>query len=249
MGCLLREFRRPLSLALLFVVVDAVAGLLGPVLVKTGIDSGVQRGSAVVLFAAAGLFLVVTLADIADGMAETAALAAEGAAPAVLRVTCHRADVACADAVAALPAAVRAAGHTGVDEDHIRLDWKPAPAGSAAPDTSRWAVLGDGPDLIPGLERHADVPAVVEAPDVLIVPCTATTTGPRAAAVRATTAAALATLQEAADSLPDTRIVLVTVRAVDTGDAAVDLTGAGIWGLGRVAQAENPGRVGLSEKP
>ncbi|WIE55904.1 ABC transporter ATP-binding protein [Curtobacterium sp. MCBD17_003] len=71
LATLLREFRRPLLLALLFVVVDAVAGLLGPVLVKTGIDDGVQRGSEVVLFGAAALFLLVTLADLADGMAET----------------------------------------------------------------------------------------------------------------------------------------------------------------------------------
>ncbi|MCU1528472.1 MAG: transporter transrane region, partial [Frondihabitans sp.] len=48
-----------------------LAGLLGPYLVKTGIDSGVQKGSLTVLFVAAGLFLVVTLADLVDGMAET----------------------------------------------------------------------------------------------------------------------------------------------------------------------------------
>ncbi len=71
LGTLLREFRRPLLLALVFVVIDAIAGLIGPYLVKTGIDGGVQKGSEVVLFAAAGLFLLVTLADLADGMAET----------------------------------------------------------------------------------------------------------------------------------------------------------------------------------
>lgn len=71
LGTLLREFRKPLLLALLFVVIDAVAGLLGPTLVKTGIDSGVQKGSEAVLFGAAGLFLLVTLADLFDGMAET----------------------------------------------------------------------------------------------------------------------------------------------------------------------------------
>jgi ATP-binding cassette subfamily B protein len=68
---LLREFRRPLLVALVFVVIDALAGLLGPYLVKTGIDGGVQKGSELVLFGAAGLFLLVTLADLADGMAET----------------------------------------------------------------------------------------------------------------------------------------------------------------------------------
>ncbi|HEX3649965.1 MAG TPA: ATP-binding cassette domain-containing protein, partial [Pseudonocardiaceae bacterium] len=49
---LLREFRRPLLLGLLLVVIDAVAGLVGPALVKTGIDNGVVTGSATVLFVA-----------------------------------------------------------------------------------------------------------------------------------------------------------------------------------------------------
>ncbi|ROQ39572.1 ATP-binding cassette subfamily B protein [Frondihabitans sp. PhB188] len=68
---LLREFRKPLLLALVFVVIDAIAGLIGPYLVKTGIDSGVQKGSELVLFAAAGAFLLVTIVDLFDGMAET----------------------------------------------------------------------------------------------------------------------------------------------------------------------------------
>jgi len=68
---LLREFRRPLIGGLILVVLDAVAGLLGPYLVKTGIDSGVQTGSASILFLASGLFLVVTLADLIDEIAET----------------------------------------------------------------------------------------------------------------------------------------------------------------------------------
>jgi ATP-binding cassette subfamily B protein len=71
LGRLLREFRRPLFLGLLFVVIDAVAGLLGPVLVKSGIDNGVQTGSTVVLFIASGLFLVITMADLLDEIAET----------------------------------------------------------------------------------------------------------------------------------------------------------------------------------
>ncbi|RPE78730.1 MULTISPECIES: ABC transporter ATP-binding protein [unclassified Frondihabitans] len=71
LGTLLREFRKPLLLALVFVILDAIAGLIGPYLVKTGIDSGVQQGSETVLFVAAGAFLVVTLADLANGMAQT----------------------------------------------------------------------------------------------------------------------------------------------------------------------------------
>jgi ATP-binding cassette subfamily B protein len=68
---LLREFRRPLVGGLILVVLDAVAGLLGPYLVKTGIDSGVQVGSGAVLALASGLFLVVTLADMIDEIAES----------------------------------------------------------------------------------------------------------------------------------------------------------------------------------
>jgi ATP-binding cassette subfamily B protein len=71
LGRVLSEFRRPLLLGLLFVVIDAVAGILGPYLVKTGIDGGVETGSETVLFIAAGLFLLVTLADLLDEIAET----------------------------------------------------------------------------------------------------------------------------------------------------------------------------------
>ncbi len=68
---LLREFRRPLALGLVLVVLDALAALAGPVLVKTGIDDGVSAGSSTVLFVAAGIFLLVTLADLLDEVGET----------------------------------------------------------------------------------------------------------------------------------------------------------------------------------
>jgi ATP-binding cassette subfamily B protein len=68
---LLGQFRRPLLLGLVLVVIDAVASLAGPVLVKTGIDNGVAHGSADVLFAAAGIFLLVTVIDLFDEIAET----------------------------------------------------------------------------------------------------------------------------------------------------------------------------------
>ncbi|RFA14380.1 ABC transporter ATP-binding protein [Subtercola boreus] len=68
---LLKEFRRPLALGLVLVVLDALAGLAGPVLVKTGIDDGVQAGSLMVLLGASALYLVVTLAALLDGIAST----------------------------------------------------------------------------------------------------------------------------------------------------------------------------------
>jgi ATP-binding cassette subfamily B protein len=68
---LLGQFRRPLGLGLVLVVLDALAALAGPVLVKTGIDSGVRAGSAAVLFAASGIYLLITLADMIDEIGET----------------------------------------------------------------------------------------------------------------------------------------------------------------------------------
>jgi ATP-binding cassette subfamily B protein len=68
---LLREFRRPLLVGLVLVVLDALAALAGPVLVKTGIDSGVSAGSQAVLFTASAVFLLVTLVDLVDQVAET----------------------------------------------------------------------------------------------------------------------------------------------------------------------------------
>jgi ATP-binding cassette subfamily B protein len=68
---LMREFRTPLLLGLVFVVLDALAGLAGPVLVKTGVDNGVTKGAEGVLFAAAGVYLLIALADLLDQVAET----------------------------------------------------------------------------------------------------------------------------------------------------------------------------------
>ncbi|NVM93944.1 ABC transporter ATP-binding protein [Arthrobacter wenxiniae] len=68
---LMGEFRRPLLLGLLLVVLDAVASLVGPVLVRTGIDQGVSRGSVAVLLAASGVYLVATLADLFIEIGET----------------------------------------------------------------------------------------------------------------------------------------------------------------------------------
>jgi len=67
----LREFRRPLLAGLILVVLDALAGLAGPVLVKTGIDSGVVVGAGTVLAAASIALLAITLGDLAVEIGET----------------------------------------------------------------------------------------------------------------------------------------------------------------------------------
>ncbi|WOX17105.1 ABC transporter ATP-binding protein (plasmid) [Streptomyces sp. N50] len=65
LGRLLAEFRRPLLLGLLLVVLDALASLAGPYLIKNGINSGVTAGSEVALFTASGIYLMVALAGTA----------------------------------------------------------------------------------------------------------------------------------------------------------------------------------------
>jgi len=59
----LRPYRLPLAVGLGLVVVDALATLAGPALVRSGIDRGVVAGSASALWATTALFLTVVLAD------------------------------------------------------------------------------------------------------------------------------------------------------------------------------------------
>jgi ATP-binding cassette subfamily B protein len=68
---LLSEFRRPLLLGLVLVVLDALASLVGPYLVQDGINKGVTAGSESALFAASGIYLVVALADMIDEFGDT----------------------------------------------------------------------------------------------------------------------------------------------------------------------------------
>lgn len=67
---LLGEFRRPLLLGLSLVIVDALAGLAGPILIEKGLDNGVSAGSRAVLFAASALFLLVIFADLINQFGE-----------------------------------------------------------------------------------------------------------------------------------------------------------------------------------
>ena len=68
---LMLQFRRPLGLGLVLVILDALAALAGPLLVKWGVDGGVRTGSESALFAASGIYLAVTLADMIDEIGET----------------------------------------------------------------------------------------------------------------------------------------------------------------------------------
>ncbi len=68
---LLRGFRGPLAVGLLLVAVDAVAGLLLPVLIRYGIDQGVQRLALGAVWAASALALLVVLGQWAAQVGET----------------------------------------------------------------------------------------------------------------------------------------------------------------------------------
>lgn len=68
---LLRGFGAPLAVALLFVAGDAIAGLLLPILIRHGIDDGVQRLSLGAVWTAAGLALAVVLGQWAAQVGAT----------------------------------------------------------------------------------------------------------------------------------------------------------------------------------
>ncbi|MEV4438241.1 ABC transporter ATP-binding protein [Streptomyces sp. NPDC049577] len=68
---LLRGFGAPLAVSLLLVSVDAVAGLALPVLIRHGIDQGVQRLALGAVWAASGLALLVVLGQWAAQVGET----------------------------------------------------------------------------------------------------------------------------------------------------------------------------------
>jgi ATP-binding cassette subfamily B protein len=68
---LVREFRWSFGLGLLLVVLDALAGLAGPYLVRIGVDHGVSAGAERVLWLASAAFLLVALLDLVDQVAAT----------------------------------------------------------------------------------------------------------------------------------------------------------------------------------
>ncbi|HEX2047189.1 MAG TPA: ABC transporter ATP-binding protein [Acidimicrobiales bacterium] len=63
LGRFLRPYRLPLALGLALVVLDAVANLAGPALVRHGLDRGVVEGAARALWATTAAFLAVVVGD------------------------------------------------------------------------------------------------------------------------------------------------------------------------------------------
>jgi ATP-binding cassette subfamily B protein len=67
----LRPYRAALVLGVTLVALDGIATLLGPALVKAGLDNGVTAGSTAALFGISGAFLAVTLLDWLDMWGQT----------------------------------------------------------------------------------------------------------------------------------------------------------------------------------
>ncbi|WUG86588.1 ABC transporter ATP-binding protein/permease [Streptomyces sp. NBC_00454] len=68
---LLRGFWAPLAISLLLVAIDAGSGLLLPILIRHGIDKGVEQAALAAVWVAAGLALAVVVAQWAAQFAET----------------------------------------------------------------------------------------------------------------------------------------------------------------------------------
>ncbi|MFK4548175.1 acyl transferase domain-containing protein [Streptomyces tendae] len=116
----------------------------------------------------------------------------------------------------------------------FRVDWTPL---AVRPVTGTFVVLGAEPGGLAGAVRHDTVDAALAAgPDVVFAPVTGAT-------VLDATTRALGLVQEwlADRRAEDVPLVFVTDGAV----SGADVPAAGVWGLVRTAQAENPGRFVL----
>ncbi|MFI7578773.1 polyketide synthase dehydratase domain-containing protein, partial [Micromonospora sp. NPDC049497] len=149
----------------------------------------------------------------------------------------------------------------------LHVDWPVLADGRAAVDaddreTIRFAALGVDGAAADLLRRTVPSAPVADAPetvhavgaDAVVVPCWTTggADGHRAdddvpEATHRLTESLLRLLQGwlAEESLPDTRLVVLTRGAVSTGvdDRVTDLAGAACWGLVRSSQTEHPDRI------
>ncbi len=67
----LRPFSRPMLLALILVALDAIASLCLPLLIRHGVDSGVQRQAVSVVLVAAAVALAIVITDWLINMGQT----------------------------------------------------------------------------------------------------------------------------------------------------------------------------------
>ncbi|MFF3505789.1 type I polyketide synthase [Streptomyces sp. NPDC003247] len=156
-----------------------------------------------------------------------------------------------------------------VRDGQFRVAWEPAQTGAgdrtgdpAGDRPGDWAVVGDAgafPDgVLPGADHaYADLAALAAAvepdgapvPSVVIAPAVATAEpADVAGAARAALHGVLETVRawSAAERFAESRLVVLTRGAVAAGaEDVTDLVHAGVWGLLRSAQSENPGRIVL----
>ncbi|WP_392892491.1 SDR family NAD(P)-dependent oxidoreductase [Streptomyces sp. LN699] len=131
----------------------------------------------------------------------------------------------------------------------FRVAWNALPASDPVAGTAAgWAVVGDL--AVPGGLPYADLEAVAAAgpvpATVVLVP--GAVEGEPAEAARAALRETLSSVQFwlGDERFESSTLVVVTRGAVATaGEPVTDLTHAGVWGLLRVAQSENPGRIVL----
>lgn len=66
LGSFIRPYRNYLLIGLVLVVIDALATLSGPILIRWGLDQGVAKGALRIVWLSSGVFLAVALLDLAD---------------------------------------------------------------------------------------------------------------------------------------------------------------------------------------
>ncbi|WP_189908793.1 type I polyketide synthase, partial [Streptomyces capillispiralis] len=164
--------------------------------------------------------------------------------------------VATVDSLALRPLskdAVRTAARAGRD-GLFSVAWSEVPAPERAADTSGWAVLGAPSPASATSYPHLDAVAAAGA-DTVVWPLAADgddgAVGGEGIAglARVELARVLERVQAflADERLTDTRLVVVTRGALAAlpDEQVTDLVHAGVWGLLRTVQTENPGRVVL----
>ncbi|CAL9670422.1 3-ketoacyl-CoA thiolase [Streptomyces sp. enrichment culture] len=142
----------------------------------------------------------------------------------------------------------------------FRVEWTRLADPDRDVDTSGWAVVGTGDPVLPAGTGHTwpDLAALTAAVDdgapvpdvVLVVPAAHDTAAgelPTTARAAIRHHAGLARDWLADERFAGTRLVVVTRQAVAAGpdDEVTDLVHAGLWGLFRSAETENPGRFTL----
>uniref|UniRef100_UPI003D70BCF1 type I polyketide synthase n=1 Tax=Streptomyces chumphonensis TaxID=1214925 RepID=UPI003D70BCF1 len=142
----------------------------------------------------------------------------------------------------------------------LRTEWQPLTLEPQADELERWALLGDEDAFGFGLPKHPSVAALaaLEQPPLVAVLCVQGGQGPdradqaghsdQAAVARETLIRTWETVRAwlAEERLAGSRLVVATCGAVAAeAEGVADLAAAGVWGLLRSAEAENPGRFAL----